>query len=142
MRYSVYFEKVKEIASTDPQTAERLLREAEHFALQTVPEHLVLCARGWEECLHNHDNAIRCMLEAECRANDCYMFLYLATAHLKHFGTVALTERCFRKAVALASSEDDMARLREFFETFAPDMAERCRPVLLELEQRNSMNTQ
>ena len=79
MRYSVYFEKVKEIASTDPQLAESLLREAERFALQTVPEHLVLCARGWEECLHSHDNAIRCMLEAECRANDCYMFLYLAT---------------------------------------------------------------
>ena len=142
MRYCAYFEKVREIADTNPQLAKLLLREAESYASQIAPEHLVLCARGWKEYLHNHDNAIRCMLEAECRANDCYMYLYLATAHLKHFGTVALAERCFRKAVALASSEDDMARLREFFETFAPDMAERCRPVLLELEQRNSMNTQ
>ena len=136
MRYSVYFEKVKEIAGTDPQLAESLLREAEGYASQVVPEHLVLCARGWERDLHNHDNAVRCMLEAECRARDCYMYLYLATAHLKYFSTVGLAERCFRKAVALAKSEDDLARIREFFETFAPDMAERCRPALLELEKR------
>ena len=138
MRYSVYFEKVKEIADSDPQLAESLLREAEGYASQVVPEHLVRCARGWERDLHNHDNAIRCMLEAECRARDCYMYLYLATAHLKYFGTVGLAERCFRKAVSLAKSEDDLARIREFFETFAPDMAERCRPVLLELEKRIS----
>ena len=136
MRYSVYFEKVKEIAGTDPQLAESLLHEAEGYASQVVPEHLVLCARGWECDLHNHDNAVRCMLEAECRARDCYMYLYLATAHLKYFGTVGLAERCFRKAVALAKSEDDLARIREFFETFAPNMAERCRPALLELEKR------
>ena len=136
MRYSVYFEKVREIADTNPQLAESLLREAESYASQVVPEHLVLCARGWEHDLHNHDNAVRCMLEAECRAFDCYMYLYLATAHLKYFGTVGLAERCFRKAVALAKSEDDLARIREFFETFAPDMVERCRPALLELEKR------
>ena len=116
--------------------AESLLREAEGYASQVVPEHLVLCARGWEQDLLNHDNAVRCMLEAECRARDCYMYLYLATAHLKYFGTVVLAERCFRKAVALAESEEDLARIREFFETFAPDMAERCRPALLELEKR------
>ncbi len=142
MRYCAYFEKVREIADTNPQLAESLLREAESHASQVVPEHLVLCARGWEHDLHNHDNAVRCMLEAECRAFDCYMYLYLAMAHLKYFGTITLAERYFRKAVAVAKSEDDLARLREFFETFAPDMAKRCRPVLLELEQRNSMNTQ
>ena len=136
MRYSVYFEKVREIAGTNPQLAESLLREAESYASQVAPEHLVLCARGWEHDLHNHDNAVRCMLEAECRAFDCYMYLYLATAHLKYFGTVSLAERCFRKAVASAKLEDDFARIREFFETFAPDMAERCRPALLELEKR------
>jgi hypothetical protein len=124
MRYSEYFEKVREIVGTNPQLAESLLREAESHALQAVPEHLVLCALGWENDLHNHDNAVRCMLEAECRARDCYVYLYLATAHLKHFGTITLAERCFRKAVALAMSEDDLARIREFFETFAPDMAE------------------
>ena len=136
MRYSVFFEKVRGIAGIDPQLAELLLREAEGYASQVVPEHLVLCARGWERDLHNHDNAVRCMLEAECRARDCYMYLYLATAHLKYFGTVGLAERCFRKAVSLAKSEDDLARMREFFETFAPDMAERCRLALLELEKR------
>jgi len=136
MRYSVYFEKVRDIADTNPHLAESLLREAESYASQVVPEHLVLCARGWEHDLHNHDNAVRCMLEAECRARDCYMYLYLATAHLKYFGTVGVAERCFRKAVSLANSEDDLARIREFFETFAPDMAERCRPALLELEKR------
>ena len=124
------------MAGTDPQLAESLLREAEGYASQVVPEHLVRCARGCWEDLNNHDNAVRCMLEAECRARDCYMYLYLATAHLKYFGTVGLAERCFRKAVALAQSEDDLARIREFFEAFAPDMAERCRPALLEHEKR------
>ena len=90
VRYSAYFEKVREFADTNPQLAESLLREAEGYASQVVPEHLILCARGWEFDLHDHDNAIRCMLEAECRANDCYMYLYLATAHLKYFGTVGL----------------------------------------------------
>ena len=136
MRYSEYFVKAAELADADPQLAESLLREAEGYASQVIPEHLVRCARGWWENLHNHDNAVRCMLEAECRASDCYMYLYLATAHLKYFGTVGLAERCFRKAVALAKSDDDLARIREFFETFAPDMAERCRPALLELEKR------
>lgn len=63
MRYSVYFEKVRDIADTNPQLAESLLREAESYASQVVPEHLVLCARGWEHDLHNHDNAVRSMLE-------------------------------------------------------------------------------
>ena len=138
MRYSEYFVKVRKIATTDPHQAESLLREAEGYASQVVPEHLVLCARGWERDLHNHDNAVRCMLEAECRARDCYMYLYLATAHLKYFGASNLAERCFRKAIALAETEEDLARLREFFETFAPDMAERCKPVLLRLEQKVS----
>ena len=46
MRYSIFFEKVREIATTDPQLAESLLREAEGYASQVVPEHLVLCAVG------------------------------------------------------------------------------------------------
>ena len=136
MRYSELFVKAAELAQTNPDKASELLREAESHASQVVPEHLVLCARGWERDLHNHDNAVRCMLEAECRANDCYMYLYLATAHLQYFGTVGLAERCFRKAVALAKSEDDLARIREFFETFSPDMAEQCSPALLELKRR------
>ena len=136
MRYSELFVKAAELAQANPDKARELLREAESHASQTVPEHLILCARGWEHDLHDHDNAVRCLLEAECRACDCYMFLYLATAHLKYFGTIALAERCFRKAVALAESEDDLARLKDFFDTFAPDMAERCQPVLLALEQK------
>ena len=136
MRYSEFFVKAAELAETEPDKARELLREAERYASQVVPEHLVLCARGLGENLHDHDNAVRCMLEAECRANDCYMYLHLATAHLKYFGASNLAERCFHKAVALAESEDDLARLREFFETFAPDMAERCKPVLLRLEQK------
>ena len=136
MRYSELFVKAAELAQANPDKARELLREAESHASQTVPEHLILCARGWEHDLHDHDNAVRCLLEAECRACDCYMFLYLATAHLKYFGTITLVERCFRKAVALAESEDDLARLKDFFDTFAPDMAERCQPVLLALEQK------
>jgi len=46
------------------------------------------------------------------------MYLYLVTAHLKYFGTVSLAKRCFCKAVALAYSEDDLMRQKEFFETF------------------------
>ena len=64
------------------------------------------------------------------------MHLCLATAPLKYFGTVSLAERCFCKAVALACSEDDLIRLKEFFETSAPDMVERCRPILLAIEQK------
>lgn len=64
------------------------------------------------------------------------MYLCLATAHLKYFGIVSLAERCFCKAVTLACSEDDLMRLKEFFETFAPDMAERYRQTLLALEQK------
>ncbi len=142
MRYSELFVKAAELAQSNPDKARELLREAESHASQVVPEHLILCARGWERDLHDHDNAIRCLLEAECRANDCYMYLYLATAHLQYFGTITLAERCFRKAVALAKSDDDLARLREFFETFAPEMAARRKPLLLAFEQRlNSMNT-
>ena len=136
MRYSAYFEKVSEVADTDPQLAESLLREAESHASQVVPEHLVRCARVWAENLHDNDNTIRCMLEAECRANDCYMFLYLATAHLTYLVTINLAERCFHKAVALAEPEDNLIRLKEFFETFAPDMAERCQQIIFALEQR------
>ncbi len=136
MRYSELFVKAAALAQTNPDKAKELLCEAESHASQVVPEHLILCARGWERDLHDHDNAVRCLLEAECRAFDCYMYLYIAAAHLKYFGTITLAERCFRKAVALAKSDDDLERLREFFETFAPDMAERCRPILLELEKR------
>lgn len=46
MKYSVYFEKVREIGDTNPQLAESLLQEAESYASQVVLEHLVLCARG------------------------------------------------------------------------------------------------
>ena len=58
MKYSVYFEKVREIADTNPQLAESLLHEAESYASQIVPEHLVLCARGRKRDFHNHDNKI------------------------------------------------------------------------------------
>ncbi len=136
MRYSELFVRASELAQTNPDKARELLREAESHASQVVPEHLILCARGWDRDLHDHDNAVRCLLEAECRAFDCYMYLYIAAAHLKYFGTVALAERCFRKAVALAKSDDDLARLKEFFETFAPEMAERCKPLLLALEHK------
>ena len=138
MRYYEYFVKAAELAAMHPDKARELLREAKCHASQVIPEHLVRCARGWGEDLHDYDNSIRCLLEAECRACDRYMYLYLATAHLTYFGTVALAERFFRKAVALANSADDFARLREFFETFAPDMAARCRPAFLKLEQRIS----
>jgi len=136
MRYSEYFVKAADLAANQPEKARELLREAERHASQVVPEHLVLCARCWEEYLHDHDNAIRCLLEAECRATDCYMYLYIATAHLQFFGTVGLAERCFRKALALAKSDEDLVRLKEFLESFAPDMAERCRPSLQQIEQR------
>ena len=59
MRYSEYFVKAAELAATQPEKAKKLLREAECHASQVVPEHLVLCARCWEDYLHDHDNAIR-----------------------------------------------------------------------------------
>lgn len=58
MKYSVYFEKVREIADTNPQLAESLLHEAESYASQVVLEHLGLCARGRKNDFHNLDNKI------------------------------------------------------------------------------------
>ena len=62
MIYSAYFEKASEVADTNPQLTESLIREAECHASQVIPEHLIFCARGWEYDLHDHDNAICCLL--------------------------------------------------------------------------------
>ena len=62
MIYSAYFEKASEVADTNPQLAASLLREAVSHALQVIPKHFILCARGWEYDLHDHDNAIHCLL--------------------------------------------------------------------------------
>ena len=100
--------------------------------------HLVRCSRRWREDLHDHDNAIRCLVEAECRASLTAICSLSRNSASQYFGTISLAERCFRKAVTLATSENDLLRLQEFFETFAPDMAERCRPALLEFQQKIS----
>ena len=62
MIYIDYFEKASEVADTNPQLAASLLREAVSHALQVIPKHFILCARGWEYDLHDHDKAIHCLL--------------------------------------------------------------------------------
>ena len=85
MRYSQLLVQAAELAKTEPERAEELLRKAESIALKAYPDDMILCARCWEDYFHNHDNSMRCMLEAECRSSNTSGFLAVAAAHLRHF---------------------------------------------------------
>ena len=59
MRYSEYFVQVALLAQNgDKVAAEKLLREAEHYAQKSVTNHAALCAKAWRWYLDNPDNAI------------------------------------------------------------------------------------
>ena len=48
MRYSEYFVQVALLAQNgDKVAAEKLLREAEHYAQKSVTNHAALCAKAW-----------------------------------------------------------------------------------------------
>ena len=120
MRYSQLLVQAAELAKTDPEQAEKMLRKAESIALNAYPDDMILCARCWKDYFHDHDNAMRCLLEAECRSNNTSGFLAVATAHLRYFNNPAMAERCYRKAVEKATDSDDQQRIQDFLSEFAP----------------------
>ena len=124
MRYSQLLVQAAELSKTEPERAEELLRKAESIALQSYPEDMILCARCWENYFHNHDNAMRCLLEAECRSSNTSGFLAVAVAHLRYFHNLELAERCYRKAVEKATDSDDQQRIQDFLSEFAVERKE------------------
>ena len=120
MRYSQLLVQAAELAKTEPERAEELLRKAESIALKAYPDDMILCARCWEDYFHNHDNSMRCMLEAECRSSNTSGFLAVAAAHLRYFNHPAMAERCFRTAVERETDSEDKQRIQDFLSKFAP----------------------
>jgi len=119
MRYSQLLVQAAELAKTDPERAETILRKAESIALNAYPDDMILCARCWEDYFHNRDNAMRCLLEAECRCRDTSGFIAVAVAHLRYFNNPTMAERCYHKAVEKATDSDDRQRIQEFLSMFA-----------------------
>ena len=119
MRYSQLLVQAAELAKTDPERAEEMLRKAESIALNAYPDDMILCARCWEDYFRNHDNAMRCLLEAECRSSNTSGFLAVAAAHLRFFHNPELAKRCYRKAVEKATDSDDQQRIQDFLSEFA-----------------------
>ena len=124
MRYSQLLVQAAELAKTEPERAEEMLRKAEWIALQSFPDDMILCSRCWKDYFHNHDNAMRCMLEAECRSNNTSGFLAVAAAHLRHFHNSELAERCYNKALEKATDSEAHLRIQNFLSEFAPAKAE------------------
>ena len=119
MRYSQLLVQAAELAKTEPERAEALLRKAESIALNAYPDDMILCARCWEDYFRNHDNAMRCLLEAECRSSNTSGFLAVAVAHLRYFHNHKLAKRCYRKAIEKATDSDDQQRIQDFLSEFA-----------------------
>ena len=124
MRYSQLLIQAAELAKTEPERAEELLRKAESIALNAYPDDMILCARCWEDYFRNHDNAMRCLLEAECRSSNTSGFLAVAAVHLRFFNNPELAKRCYRKAIEKATDSDDRQRIQDFLSEFALAKAE------------------
>ena len=116
MRYSEYFVQVALLAQNgDKVAAEKLLREAEHYAQKSVTNHAALCAKAWRWYLDNPDNAIRCLLEAECNNSDVRGLLEIAETYIELALHEFACRRCIKKALAAANDEEGKMRLQEFF---------------------------
>ncbi|MBO5681406.1 MAG: hypothetical protein J6T08_06795, partial [Lentisphaeria bacterium] len=92
-----------------------LLREAERYSLPSIANHMVLCARVWLWRLKNPDNAVRCLLEAECNNSDVRSFLEIAETYIELALHETACKRCIKKAILAATDEEDNQRLQEFF---------------------------
>ena len=116
MRYSEYFVQVALLAQNgDKETAEKLLREAERYSQKSVTNHAALCAKAWLWYLDNPDNAVRCLLEAECNNSDVRSLLEIAETYIELALHEFACRRCIKKALAAADDEEDKMRLQEFF---------------------------
>ena len=116
MRYSEYFVQVALLAQNgDKVAAEKLLREAEHYAQKSVTNHAALCAKAWAWFLKNPDNAIRCLLEAECNNSDVRSLLEIADTYIELALHETACKRCIKKAMLAATDEEGTMRIQEFF---------------------------
>ena len=116
MRYSEYFVQVALLAEKgDVVEAERLLREAERYSQKSVTNHAALCAKSWAWYLKNPDNAVRCLLEAECNNSDVRSLLEIADTYIELALHETACKRCIKKAMLAATDEEDSMRLQEFF---------------------------
>ncbi len=117
MNFSDYFVKVAEMSRFDKNAAEKILREVENYSLPYIANHMILCAKSWLWYLNDSDNAVRCLLEAECNnVDDTASLLEIAAAYKLLELHPKARERCIRKVVSAAKSEEDQQRLQEFFE--------------------------
>ena len=116
MRFSEYFVQVALLAEKgDVVEAERLLREAERYSLKSITNHAALCAKSWMLYLKNPDNAVRCLLEAECNNSDVRSLLEIADTYIELALHETACKRCIKKAMLAAVDEEDHQRLQEFF---------------------------
>ena len=117
MNFSDYFVKVAEMSRFDKEAAEKILREAENYSLPYIANHMILCAKAYLWYLNDADNAVRCLLEAECNNfDDTASLLELAVAYKLLDLHPKAQERCIRKAAVVAKTEEDRMRLQEFFQ--------------------------
>jgi hypothetical protein len=116
MRYSEYFVQVALLAEKgDIVEAERLLREAERYSLKSITNHAALCAKAWAWYLKNPDNAVRCLLEAECNNSDVRSLLEIAETYIELALHETACKRCIKKAMLAATDEEGTMRIQEFF---------------------------
>jgi hypothetical protein len=116
MRFSEYFVQVALLAEKgDVVEAERLLREAERYSQKSVTNHAALCAKSWAWYLKNPDNAIRCLLEAECNNSDVRSLLEIAETYIELALHETACKRCIKKAMLAATDEEGTMRIQEFF---------------------------
>ena len=116
MKFSDYFIQVALLAEKgDFLEAEHLLREAERYSLKSITNHAALCAKAWLWYLDNPDNAIRCLLEAECNNSDVRSLLEIAETYIELALHEFACRRCIKKAMAAADDEEGKMRLQEFF---------------------------
>ncbi len=120
MRYSEYFVLVALLAEKgDVVEAERLLREAERYSQKSVTNHAALCAKSWAWYLKNPDNAVRCLLEAECNNSDVRSLLEIAETYIELELHETACKRCIKKAILAATDEEGKMRLQEFFSKYS-----------------------
>ena len=120
MKFSDYFRQVALLAEKgDFLEAEHLLREAERYSQKSITNHAALCAKSWAWYLKNPDNAIRCLLEAECNNSDVRSLLEIAETYIELALHETACKRCIKKAMLTATDEEDQMRLQEFFSKYS-----------------------
>ena len=96
-----------------PRECAAIIRKAESHARHA--QDWRLCANAWIECLHDTDNATRCLLEAECRFhNICRELVICAAGWLTLLKNPEAAQRCIGKITSIASSAEDWDYCAEF----------------------------